>query len=253
MEADGWDVSLLEVAVVPIEAEHLGPAGTFEGILRPPVNALLLRGHGRTVLVDSGPGPLVGMWEGATERLAEVLAAEDAEPDLLIATHLDFDHCGGFVGGTWPDGLVAAFPNRRVLAPAEAVERARQRVVDEQPAPQVVATLDASGLLDEYVDGDEPAPGLRLRSAPGHRVGHSILEIGGSVVHAADVFHHPLHVEHPEWDTAFDSDPELGLETRKALLAELAGRGVTVVVSHIDSPGRIVRVADGFRWDPVAE
>ena len=35
----------------------------------------------------------------------------------------------------------------------------------------------------------------------------------------------PLHVEHPEWDTAFDADPELGLQTRLALLAGLADSG----------------------------
>ena len=72
-------------------------------------------------------------------------------------------------------------------------------------------------------------------------------------VHAADVFHLPPHVEHPEWNTAFDADPELGLETRRALLAELADRGATVVVSHMDSPGRIRREACGFRWEPVSE
>ena len=36
-----------------------------------------------------------------------------------------------------------------------------------------------------------------------------MLEIGGGLVHLADVVHHPLHVQHPEWDRAFDSDPEL--------------------------------------------
>jgi len=60
-------------------------------------------------------------------------------------------------------------------------------------------------------------------------------------VHAADVFHLPPHVEHPEWNTAFDADPEL------------ADRGATVVVSHMDSPGRIRREACGFRWEPVSE
>jgi glyoxylase-like metal-dependent hydrolase (beta-lactamase superfamily II) len=250
MEGAGWHVSLIEVAVVPIGAEHLGPPGTFGGTLRPPVNALLLRGHGRTVLVDAGPGPLVSIWPGATERLADVLATEGADPDLLVATHMDFDHCGGFTGGTWPYGLVPAFPDRPVLVPVEAVEHARRGSGEEKPAPRVVAALDAAGLLETYGDGDEPAPGLKLRSAPGHRIGHSILEIGDSLVHAADVFHHPLHVEHPEWDTAFDSDPEQGLETRRLLLGEFADRGTTVVVSHIEAPGRIGRVADGFRWEP---
>ena len=89
---------------------------------------------------------------------------------------------------------------------------------------------------------------LRLRRAPGHRTGHSILEVGDSFVYAVDVFQHPVHVEHPEWDTTFDADPELGLETRLSLLAELADRGATVAVAHIAEPGRIERVGAGFRW-----
>jgi glyoxylase-like metal-dependent hydrolase (beta-lactamase superfamily II) len=248
LEVAGWEIAVIDVGMVPIDAADMGPEGAFTPPLRPPVNALALRGHGLTVLVDAGAGPLVGLWPGATERLAEALEEGGIEPDLLVATHLDFDHAGGFVDGTWPDGLAPRFPGRRVLAPADAVADARARAGEDDPAPRVVAALDAAGLLEEYGDGDEPAPGLRLRSAPGHRAGHSILEIGDSFVHAADAFHDPLHVEHPEWDTAFDSDPELGLATRRALCAELADRHAVVVVSHIASPGRIERAGEGFRW-----
>jgi glyoxylase-like metal-dependent hydrolase (beta-lactamase superfamily II) len=164
----------------------------------------------------------------------------------LIATHLDWDHVGGFVAGTWPDALVPAFPGKRVLAPAEAVAEARAGGDGESTAPPIVAALE--GLIDEYDDGAEPATGIRLRRAPGHRTGHSIVEVGDSFVYAVDVFQHPVHVAHPETDTAFDADPEAGLETRLALLAELADRGVACAVAHIPAPGRIERQGDGFRW-----
>ena len=112
----------------------------------------------------------------------------------------------------------------------------------------MIAALDRAGLVEGYEDGDEPAPGLRLRSAPGHRVGHSILEIGASLVHAVDIVHHPLHVEHPEWDRTWDAEPEVALATRRTILTELAERGSTVVTSHFASPGRIERAGDGLRW-----
>ena len=254
VESAGWHIAVIDVASVPIDAEHLGPPGAFEGTLWPPVNVLLLTGHGRTILVDAGPGPLLPIWRDATARdLDDLLFAYEAKPDLLIATHLDWDHCGGFVAGTWPDALVPAFPNRPVLMPVAAVEEARGDDDPESAPARVVAALDAANLTWEYRDGDEPAPELRLRSAPGHRTGHSILEIGESFVFAADVFHLPEHVEHPEWDTAFDADPDLGLETRRMLLGELADRGATVVVSHLASPGRILRDGDGFRFEPLSE
>jgi len=245
MESGGWQISLVDTGMVPIEAEHMGPSGTFTETYEGPVNVLVLRGHGQTVLVDAGSGPLISIWPGAATK------PFDVEPDLLIATHLDWDHFGGFVAGSWPDALEPAYPGKRVLAPAEAVADARAGGGDdEKTAPPVVAALDAAGLLDEYDDGAEPAAGLRLRRAPGHRIGHSILDVGRSFVYACDVFQHPLHVAHPEWDTAFDDDPELGLQTRLALLAELADSGKTTAVAHIAEPGLIERAGDGFRWVP---
>jgi glyoxylase-like metal-dependent hydrolase (beta-lactamase superfamily II) len=191
------------------------------------------------VLIDAGSGPLLPIWPGASERPVAV------EADTLIATHLDWDHCGGFVAGTWPDDLTPTWPDRRVLAPAEAVAEARAGGVEDSVAPEIVAALE--GRIDEYEEGAEPAPGIRLRRAPGHRTGHSIVEIGDSFLYAADAFHHPLHVEHPEWDTEFDADPEVAMETRLALFTELADSGKDTAVAHIAGFGRVER-ARGFRW-----
>ena len=248
MEANGWTVSLLEVGSLPMEAADLAPEGVLSGAVRTPVNAVLLRGHGRTILVDAGSGPFVTRWPGATDELAARLGAEGATPGLVILTHLDFDHAGGLVAASGHDGLGPTFPGVPVIGPAAAVAEARRDATDERPAPRVIAALDRAGLVEGYEDGDEPAPGLRLRSAPGHRVGHSILEIGASLVHAADIVHHPLHVEHLDWDRTWDFEPEVALATRRTILTELAERGSTVVASHFASPGRIEHAGDGLRW-----
>jgi glyoxylase-like metal-dependent hydrolase (beta-lactamase superfamily II) len=212
-----------------------------------PVNTLLLRGHGRTILVDAGSGPFVTTWDGGTDELPEVLAASDVSPDLIVVTHLDFDHCGGLVVGS-DEGLKPAFPGVAVLAPAAAVAEARSELAPEDPAAQVIAALDREGLVEGYEDGDEPAPGIRLRSAPGHRLGHSIVEVGDSFVHAVDIVHHPLHVENLEWDRTWDFQPDVALATRTRILRELAQTGSTVVTSHFDSPGVIERAGDRLRW-----
>ena len=241
-------MSLLEAGVLPMEPTDLAPEGVLSGPARTPVNALLLRGHGRTVLVDAGSGPLITLWAGGTDELRARLAAEDAAPDLILVSHLDFDHCGGLVVERPTGTLEPAFPDARVLAPAEAVAEARNDPRGTSPGCRVIATLDRAGLLETYEDGDTPAPGLRLRSAPGHRLGHSILEVGDSLVHVVDIVHHPLHVEHLEWDRTWDADPEVALATRTTILTELAESGATVVASHFDSPGRIERAGDGLRW-----
>jgi glyoxylase-like metal-dependent hydrolase (beta-lactamase superfamily II) len=242
-EADGWRIELLDVGSATLDAADLG--GSTTASVECPINVLLLRRPGRTVLVDAGSGPLVNAWPGMVDYLSDVL---DVEPDLLIATHLDFDHCGGFVSGVWPDELTPRFSGRQVLVAAEAVESTRSLREAEYSSWPVIDALGSAGLLSEYADGDEPAPGLRLRSAPGHQPGHSMLEVGHSFVFAADVFHHQLHVEHPEWDGQYDADRPLGLQTRHALLREFAERGTTLMMSHIDHAGRIVVAGDGYRW-----
>jgi glyoxylase-like metal-dependent hydrolase (beta-lactamase superfamily II) len=248
LESSGWTASLLEVGILPLEAADLAPEGVLSGAVRAPVNAVLLRGHGRTILVDAGAGPFVASWPGATDELEARLDAEGATPDLVVITHFDFDHAGGLVVAGGPDGLRPAFPGVPVIGPAAAVAEARRDAMDESPATRVIAALDRAGLVEGYEDGDEPAPGLRLRAAPGHRVGHSILEIGASLIHAVDIVHHPLHVEHPEWDRTWDYKPEVALATRRTILAELAERGSTVLASHFDSPGRVERAGNDLRW-----
>jgi glyoxylase-like metal-dependent hydrolase (beta-lactamase superfamily II) len=247
LEANGWSVSLLEVGILPMDATDMAPEGVLSSPVRAPVNALLLRGHGRTILVDAGSGPFITSWPGGTDDLGARLDAEGAAPDLIVVTHLDFDHCGGLVVDG-ADGLKPAFPGVPVLAPAAAVAEARGDPADESSAARVIAALDRAGLVEDYEDGDEPAPGLRLRSAPGHRLGHSILEIGDSLVHVVDIVHHPLHVEHLEWDRTWDFEPDVALATRARILTELAESGATVVASHFASPGRIERADDGLCW-----
>ena len=252
MQADGWTATLIEAGKLPIEPGDIAPEGVFSGTVWAPVNVLLLRGHGRTVLVDAGSGPFVSVWPGLTDDLAGRLEAESASPDLLVLTHFDFDHSGGLVTGRAPDGLRPTFPGVTVLAPAEALAEARAVDADEDGVPtQVVAALDAAGLIEGYDDGAEPAPGLRLRAAPGHRLGHSMLEVGDSLVHVVDIVHDRLHVEHLEWDRTWDAEPEVALATRGSILTELAERGSTILASHIPEPGRIERAGDGLRWAPL--
>jgi glyoxylase-like metal-dependent hydrolase (beta-lactamase superfamily II) len=215
----------------------LGPAGAFSGITRIPVHVLLLRGHGLTVLVDSGSGPLASRWKGATDELLPALGRRGVAPadvDLVVLTHLDFDHAGGTLSLA---GVAVAVPEGAIADPGDA-------------GTEVVAQLREEGRLRPLALGDCPAPGITVRPAPGHRAGHSVVEVSGSLVHLADLVHHPLHVEHPEWDAAFDGDPGLALQTRRDELERAAQRAVTVVCSHISAPGVVEHGADGLRWTP---
>jgi glyoxylase-like metal-dependent hydrolase (beta-lactamase superfamily II) len=235
--AGGWQPLLVRAGVLPMAADDLGPAGAFAASVDLPSNVLLLRGAAGTVLIDAGSGSFAGDWPGATADLVGALAAAGCAPEqveLVVLTHLDFDHCGGCL----------ELPRARVAVPAGAA-------ASSQAGEQVVERLEAEQRLSWIADGAHPADGLTVRAAPGHRAGHSIVEVGDDLVYLADIVHHPLQVEHLGWDQAFDSDVELALATRMRLLTEMEQRGVTVMASHIEGAGTIVSGPQGgLRWQP---
>jgi glyoxylase-like metal-dependent hydrolase (beta-lactamase superfamily II) len=236
------DVRLISAGSLPMKGALLGPAGTFADT-RICSNVVLVRGGGRTILIDTAAGSLDSEWEGATSNLAAALEAHGCTPsdvDTVVLTHLDFDHCGG----------APEVPAERVFVTATAAAWARALPAD-RPARRV---LEAIGdRVEEAADGAEVAPGVRMVEAPGHRGGHACVEIAveeSRRVFLADVIHHPSHVEHPEWDSEFDTDPELGLATRHRWLSELAGTGVLCAASHIEGWGTIEPAGGGYRWQP---
>ncbi len=227
----GWNPVLLTTGMLPMEAHLLGPEGAFDAVMDVPSNVLLLRGDGGTVLIDAGSGSFAVDWPGGSADLVGALAEAACAPeqvDVVLLTHLDFDHCGGST----------LLPRARVLVPEGAATsgEAGERVLDQ---------LRGEGRLEWIGVRARPLPGLALRPAPGHRAGHSVIEVGDGLVHLADLIHHPLHVQHLDWDRAFDSDVDLAATTRGAFLNEMADRGVPVTASHIAGAGRIVRDGDG--------
>jgi glyoxylase-like metal-dependent hydrolase (beta-lactamase superfamily II) len=252
-----WNAQLLETGRARHPGTWVGPEPETPRWMWSPINVLILRGAS-TVLVDAGTGILAPWWpfDGFEDDVVSALARVGLAPeevDLVVVTHLDFDHVGGLVSGSWPDGLELVFANASVAVPAAAAAWARSADPDEplNAGSRIVEHLRREGRLIEVAASGEAAPGLVLRAAPGHRPGHSLVEIDcePALIHGGDVLHHALHAEHPEWDGLADADRELGLATRRGLLAELATRGTCCVFSHVPGPRpmRVLRDGDGFR------
>jgi glyoxylase-like metal-dependent hydrolase (beta-lactamase superfamily II) len=242
---------LIEISRLRMPGDDLAPAGTLGDYADVPTNVLVLNGHGSTVLIDAGAGILASWYPGEGVELTAVLNGR--EPDLVVLTHLDFDHVGGLLDGTWPDDLRPTFPSTPVVV-LDAAARAARDADPDRPwnsGTRSVLMLERADLLREVSDGEEIVPGLTLRSAPGHRSGHAVLRVGDGMLHLADTIHHALHVEHPDWDGRHDGDRALALRTRIDLLEEAAEKGTLCVSSHIRGAGRIERASPGLRWAPL--
>ncbi len=151
-----------------------------------PVNVVVVRSGGRTVLIDAGLGVEFPDFPRAG-RLALRLEAAGIDPASVtdvVLTHLHMDHVGGLLA----DGLRGRLrPDLRVhLATAEAEFWESPDFSHTSMPPEVPDVLRsvASRFLDEYRSQLRPfeaeyevAPGVVVSRTGGHTPGHSVVRL----------------------------------------------------------------------------
>jgi glyoxylase-like metal-dependent hydrolase (beta-lactamase superfamily II) len=209
------------------------------------------------IVIDPGWGPCSDKLES---RFLHNLCQAGVSPQdvtLVVLTHLDLDHAGGVLDGR--RGL--AFPNARHVMAEEALTgyvsdriQAMLTPADAAAYREMAALLAGRTLLTQ--GETEILQGMRVLPAPGHRLGHMVVELvsdGHTLLHLADTVLHPAIVEHPDWRTGYDSVQEKIRATRHCLFARAADTSALVFFSHTPFPGlgRIAREGDGWRWAPL--
>jgi N-acyl homoserine lactone hydrolase len=137
-----------------------------------PVHGFVITHPGGAVLVDTGVGgwpELLRDWRVVNRTAAEALADIDMSPadiDLVINTHLHFDHCG----------QNAVFPHARFYVQRDELGRCQREARD------IYNWFGFMNATFELLDGDtEILPGLSVITTPGHTSGHQSV-----LVQAAD-------------------------------------------------------------------
>jgi glyoxylase-like metal-dependent hydrolase (beta-lactamase superfamily II) len=190
-------------------------------------NSYLIRTGEHVILIETGGGDKMN--PRARERmklapeqrpLGEAIAARGIDPesiDIVINSHLHWDHCGG---NTIRRGGAAepAFPRARYFAPKGEWEHAHERhirdsvsYIDDNYDPLV-----NSGRMT-LVEGDcEIVPGVRMRPAPGHNRDMTIVTAesrGQTFCFLSDMVPTSAHLQ-PSWVAAFDLFPVQAIDTK---------------------------------------
>jgi methylmalonyl-CoA epimerase len=196
---------------------------------------LLVRGV-RTMLIDAGIGDkdderfremfAVDRARNLDQALAEAgVAPEDI--DVVLATHLHWDHVGGFTTRDDDGRVRPRFPRARYVVRRgewDVATHPNERNRASYHAQDFIPLADA-GVL-ELVDADQTImPGVRVQRTGGHTADHQIIWIqsgGKRAVYAADLLPTTAHLP-DAWILGFDLYPMDSLAAKKAFKKDVGG------------------------------
>jgi methylmalonyl-CoA epimerase len=155
--------------------------------------------------------------------------------DLVLATHLHFDHFGGATmrsGGA----LLPRFPRARyIIREAEwgdathPHERNRASYLQDDFVP-----LKAAGVVDYFTGDVTVRPGVRVERTGGHTGQHQIVYLesrGRTAVFVADLIPTTAHLQDP-WVMGYDLFPMETLAFKKRFLREAIEREYVIFFEH---------------------
>ncbi|MFQ5861168.1 MAG: MBL fold metallo-hydrolase [Dehalococcoidia bacterium] len=208
------------------------------------LNCLLIRSGGKNILVDTGVGTkhprqrraIYAMAAGAlTEALRQRGLAPD-EIDLVVMTHLHFDHAGGCTRLDAQGHPIPTFPRATYLIQRRDWEEATHTNERTRAAylPEDFLPLEERGQL-ALLDGDqEITPGVWVQATGGHTSGHQMVLIDSGEQRAAcggDILPTPHHLP-PHYTTAWDLFPLDTVRRKRELLAQAEREGWLLLFGH---------------------
>jgi|SRR5579863_6500413 len=227
------------------------------------LNSLLIRTGNQTVLVETGMGNKLSermiKFYGQPAQLLANLAAGGVSPedvDIVINTHLHFDHCGW---NTVRDGngkIVPTFPRAKYYAPEGEWQYARHP--SERDAISFIAEnydpLVERGQMTLLKGGEEIVPGISVRTFPGHTAHMQGVIVRGTQnpnpLADARRVGHPQDTPHPKtvcyisdlipttahidltWGMSFDLYPLQTIESKKQYYAKAVPEKWLTVFTH---------------------
>ncbi len=243
--SDGYLLASLDLLsnIDPMEASKLQQDAGVSDPSSIHINCYLVRGRGRTILIDAGAGGFK-QWGGKLKANLALAGVQPADIDTILLTHAHPDHVGGLLDSSGE----AAFPDAELVVHqhevsfweddsnlSRASERARGNF------------LFARKVFDQYREktrtfvDSEVLPGISAMPLLGHTAGHSGYRIEShdrSLLVWGDIVHfHQHQIARPGVSIAFDQDPILSAETRSKLLDVVSSDKLLIAGMHLGELG----------------
>jgi glyoxylase-like metal-dependent hydrolase (beta-lactamase superfamily II) len=212
------------------------------------LNSLLIRTGRQTVLVETGMGNKLSermrKFYSQPAQLLDNLAAGGVAPediDIVINSHLHFDHCGWNTVRDKNGEVAPTFPRAKYYAPRGEWEYARHpserdsiSFISENYGPLV-----ESGQMILLDGGEEIVPGISVQTFPGHTAhmmgiivqSPSSARKATTACYISDLIPTTAHID-LTWGMSFDLYPLQTIESKKVYYARAIPEKWITVFTH---------------------
>ncbi len=224
------------------------------------MNCLLISAAGKRILVETGAGDklnakLRDIYGLDGPRLVDRLrdyALKPEDIDIVIDTHLHFDHCGG--NTRIENGkAVPAFPNAQYFVQKGEYDHALAPTERDRASyfPENYVPIAEAGRFTLLETDKVIAPGVEVIRVPGHTANMQCVKLTGGGKTAflfADLVPTTAHLSLP-WIMGYDLYPMTTLENKKKWIPEVLREGWLAVFAHdANVPAAWLREREG-RWE----
>ncbi len=206
-------------------------------------NTVIVRTGKHTVAIETGIGnklsPKLQEIYGCQQLLPQSLQAAGVRPeeiDIVINSHLHFDHCGWNTTKTASGAVVPTFPNARYFAHRGEVEhghlqleRDRISYISDNYDP-----LIATGQMTLVESNQEIVPGISVEMYPGHTAQLMAVHIdsgGQRATYISDLIPTSAHLD-TTWVMGYDLYPLTCIEERKRFYQRAIPEKWLVLFTH---------------------
>jgi len=212
------------------------------------LNSLLIRtDHPRTgrqtVLVETGMGNKLSermvKFYGQPAKLLDNLTAAGVAPeeiDIVINSHLHFDHCGWNTVRGQSGKIVPTFPRAKYYAP-EGEWQYGQRPSERDAISYIPENYDplvASGQMTLLKGGEEIVPGISVETFRGHTASMQAIMVvsgGRTACYISDLIPTTAHID-IVWGMGFDLYPLDTIQSKKQYYAKAIPERWLTVFTH---------------------